>query len=88
MYIPGLDRNSYYKGIWIRHWQGFQGIYNKKYSTFYGQLDSRKYIEVGKLIRCGKFSNGFIRHTCPECGTILIVPFSRHPFRPPVARRH
>ncbi|MFC1669902.1 hypothetical protein ACFL20_05865 [Spirochaetota bacterium] len=27
-------------------------------------------------MRCGNFSNGFSRHTCPECGTMLIVPFA------------
>ncbi|MFC1670904.1 transposase zinc-binding domain-containing protein, partial [Spirochaetota bacterium] len=75
-YTPGLERFSLYKDIWIHHWQGFQKIYDNTYSALYGSFNNTKILEVKKLIRCGKFSNGFTRHSCPECGTILIIPFT------------
>ncbi len=42
----------------------------------YGPLTDEKKNQVRKLIRCGKFQNGFQRHTCPNCGTVLVVPFT------------
>ncbi len=76
-YIPGLERWSMYKTLWSRHWQDFYKIYPYRYEKIYGSLGKEKIIEVKKLIDCGNFRNGFQRHTCLDCGTVLIVPFSR-----------
>jgi hypothetical protein len=75
-YEPGLERWSHYKTIWSRHWVDFAKIYPHKYEKIFGPLDEEKIHEVKKLIRCGKFQNGFQRHTCPECNTVLVVPFT------------
>ncbi len=76
LYEPGLERWSYYKTIWTRHWIDFLKIYPHEYEKTYGPLDDDKIREVKKLVRCGKFQNGFQRHTCPACGTVLVVPFT------------
>jgi hypothetical protein len=75
-YTPGLERWSYYKTIWMKYWNEFNIIYPERFQETYGNLDDEKIEEVKKLIRCGKFQNGFKRHICPECGIILIVPFT------------
>lgn len=75
-YRPGLERRSMYKSLWIRHWYGFQKIYSVTFEKTYGALTKEKIDEVVKLLRCGKFKNGFQRYTCPECGTLFIVPFT------------
>lgn len=75
-YIPGLQRWSLYKSIWIQHWHEFQEIYADTYEKSYGKLTENKKNEVRKLITCGKFKNGFQRYFCPDCGTMLIVPFT------------
>jgi hypothetical protein len=76
LYTPGLDRWSLYKDFWIKHWKGFQQIYNERFFPIYGELSQDKIREVEKLISCGNFHNGFQRHICPECKTQLIVPFT------------
>ena len=75
-YRPGLDRFSLYKNLWQRHWNGFRDIYTLRFSEHYGPLDDEAIQEVKKLLACGNYRNGFRRHTCPACGTVLIVPFS------------
>ncbi|TAL38084.1 MAG: IS91 family transposase [Spirochaetes bacterium] len=75
-YRPGLDRWSMYKSIWLRHWSEFRKLYPERFAKLYGPLDEEKAEEVHKLIRCGKYQNGFRMHTCPDCGTILVVPFT------------
>lgn len=75
-YTPGVERWSYYKTIWIKYWNEFLSIYPDKFQDIYGKLNDEKIEEVKKLISCGKFQNGFKRHTCPECGIILVVPFT------------
>ena len=75
-YTPGLDRWNMYRSVWTRHWAEFKIIYPQRFEAMYGPLDDEKCDEVKKLIACGTFSNGFQRHTCPECGTVLIVPFT------------
>ena len=75
-YKPGLDRFSLYKNIWQRHWQGFQAVYNEQFANTYGPLTGPAKWEVRKLILCGSYQSGFRRHTCPDCGTVLIVPFT------------
>lgn len=44
--------------------------------TIYGQLMDDKRAEVSKLLCCGDFRNGFWKHTCPACGTALMVAFT------------
>lgn len=75
-YLPGLERWSMYKFLWIRHWQGFRDIYDDRFKKLYGPLTLEKIEEVEKLIKCGKFRNGFQRHICVHCGTVLVVPFT------------
>jgi len=75
-YHPGLERWSQYKTLWIRHWSGFQQIYNQRFYNRLGSLKEEKKEEVEKLIKCGKFQHGFQRHTCLCCGTVLVVPFT------------
>ena len=75
-YRPGLERLSIYKNLWIRHWADFQKIYPYRFEEIYGPLTREKKEEVIKLLRCGRFLNGFQRHLCPQCGTVLIVPFT------------
>jgi hypothetical protein len=59
-----------------------QGVVHKmgagqhRFEKIYGPLSEEKSDEVIKLIKCGKFKNGFQRHTCPDCGTVLVVPFT------------
>lgn len=75
-YHPGLERWSPYKTLWVRNWNNFQKIYQLRFQELYGPLTDEKKEQVEKLIRCGKFQNGFQRHTCHDCGTVLIVPFT------------
>jgi len=75
-YHPGLERINAYKSLWLKHWAEFGRIYPIKYESVFGVIDEVKIIEVRKLMECGRFSNGFLRHKCPECGTVLIVPFT------------
>ncbi len=82
-YRPGLNRYSHYKNIWYfdyaqhrrRHWHGFKAVYNERYAEIYGPLTAPAVWEVCKLIIYGSYLNDFQRHTCPDCGTVLIVPF-------------
>jgi len=55
-------------------------VYKPALEKFYGPLDEEKIDEVKKLVQCRKFQNGFQRHICPDCGLILIVPFSQRVF--------
>jgi hypothetical protein len=75
-YTPGLDRFSLYKNIWQRHWNDFQKEYSVRFASRYGPLTGPAIWEARKLIACGSYRNGFRRHTCPDCGTVLIVPFT------------
>lgn len=75
-YQPGLERWSAYKTLWTRHWAEFQKVYPYRFQKIYGTLTEEKKDQVRKLIRCGKFQNGFQRHTCLNCGTVLVVPFT------------
>jgi len=74
LYQPGIERWSAYKTLWIRHWKEFQNISPYRFEKIYGSLTEEKKDQVQKLIRCGKFQNGFQRHPCPECGIVLVVP--------------
>jgi hypothetical protein len=65
-YLPGLERWSDYKTLWIRHWEGFLKIYRERFEETYGPLTEEKREEAVKLIRCGKFANGFRMHRCPS----------------------
>lgn len=76
IYQPGLERWSAYKTLWTRHWVEFQKIYPYRFKKIYGPLTEEKKEQVRKLIQCGKFQNGFQRHTCLNCGTVLVVPFT------------
>ena len=58
-YLPGLERWSAYKTIWLRHWPGFRAAYNAGFRNPYGPLTAEKLAEVEKLLRCGKFGNGY-----------------------------
>jgi predicted RNA-binding Zn-ribbon protein involved in translation (DUF1610 family) len=75
-YKPGLERWSLYKGLWIKYWKEFQNIYDETFKEKYGELTQRHKLEVRKLISCGRFQNGFNRYYCPDCGTMLVVPFT------------
>ena len=75
-YSPAIERWSLYKTIWTRHWFEFKRIYPHRFENLYGPLSDEKSDEVIKLIQCGKFKNGFQRHTCPDWGTVLVVPFT------------
>ena len=75
-YLPGLERISAYKSVWLKYWNEFNLVYPGKYENIFGPIDEEKNNEVRKLTACGRFSNGFHRHKCPECGTVLIVPFT------------
>jgi hypothetical protein len=75
-YRPGMDRQSLYKGVWQRYWHGFMEIYPERFARLYGGLSVEKIFEVSKLLSCGDYRNGFRKHTCPECGTVLMVPFT------------
>jgi hypothetical protein len=75
-YTPGLDRFSLYKNIWQRHRNGFRAAYEERFAKKYGPLTGPAVWEAEKLIACGSYRNGFRRHTCPDCGTVLIVPFT------------
>ncbi|TFH39636.1 MAG: hypothetical protein E4G96_08890 [Chrysiogenales bacterium] len=75
-YRPGMDRKSAYKSVWTRHWHDFMKIYPDRFDETYGELTGEKRFEVSRLLACGDFRNGFRKHTCPECGTVLMVPFS------------
>ncbi len=75
-YRPGLERWSAYKTLWIRHWEGFRAAYGRLFEKTYGPLTVGKIVEAEKLIRCGKFANGFRMHRCPGCGVVLAVPFT------------
>ncbi|HPS56466.1 MAG TPA: hypothetical protein PK514_00025 [Spirochaetota bacterium] len=61
-----------YRSVWTRHWPEFKEIYPHKFEVMCGPLDDEKLDEVKKLIACGKFSNGFQRHTCPDCMALMI----------------
>jgi hypothetical protein len=76
-YKPALERWYQYKTTWTRHWFEFKRIYPYRFEKLYGSLDEEKSDEVIKLIKCGKFKNGFQRHKCPDCGSILAVPFGQ-----------
>jgi len=75
-YRPGMDRKSAYKDVWQRYWRGFRDIYPERYADRYGELKQDKVSEVYKLLSCGDYRNGFRKHMCPECGTVLMVPFT------------
>lgn len=75
-YRPGLDRKSAYKSVWLRHWLGFQESHPKRFGPIYGDLTPEKRFEVAKLLSCGDYRNGFRKHVCPECSTVLMVPFT------------
>jgi hypothetical protein len=74
--VGALERWSAYKTLWIRHWEGFKSAYNERYEAIYGPLEKEKIEEAEKLIRCGKFANGFRMHRYPQCGIVLAVPFT------------
>ncbi len=75
-YRPGMDRKSAYKSVWQRHWRDFREIYPERFAHRYGELTSEKCFEVSKLLSCGDYRNGFRKHVCPDCGTVLMVPFT------------
>ncbi len=75
-YRPGMDRQSLYKGVWQRYWHEFREQYQKNFAPLYGDLTEEKISEVLKLLSCGDYRNGFRKHVCPECGTVLMVPFT------------
>ncbi|TFH38590.1 MAG: IS91 family transposase [Chrysiogenales bacterium] len=75
-YRPGLDRKSAYKNVWLRHWRDLRSIYPERFAHHYGELTSEKCFEVSKLLSCGDYRNGFRKHECPECGTVMMVPFT------------
>ena len=75
-YRPGMDRKSLYKSVWQRYWHEFREIYPERFSYQYGELTPEKSFEVSKLLSCGDYRNGFRKHICPECGTVLMVPFT------------
>jgi len=76
-YKPALERCSLYKTIWTRHWFEFKRIDPRRFEKIYGPLSEDKADEVIKLIQCGEFKNGFQYHTCPDCGSVLVVPFGQ-----------
>ncbi len=75
-YRPGMDRKSVYKSIWRRYWREFREIYPEGFAHRYGEMTQDKMAEVYKLLSCGDYRNGFRKHTCPDCGTVLMVPFT------------
>ncbi len=75
-YRPGLDRKSAYKSVWLRHWHAFRKSYPERFGQTYGDLTPEKRFEVAKLLSCGDYRNGFRKHACPECGTVMMVPFT------------
>jgi len=75
-YRPGVDRWSHYKEIWKRHWPEFERTYAERFAGTYGPLTASKKMEVAKLLGCGAFSSGVVRHECHGCGLVLVVPFS------------
>ena len=75
-YTPGYRRNSLYKGIWSRHWPVFRALYGSRFVKRFGELKEGKISEVQKLLDCGDFKNGYRKHTCDNCGTVFIVPFT------------
>jgi len=75
-YRPGMDRKSAYKSVWQRHWREFRKIYPERFASLYGELSVEKTAEVNKLLSCGDYRNGFRKHVCPACGTVLMVPFT------------
>ncbi len=75
-YRPGMDRKSAYKSVWQRHWRYFREIYPERFAPIYGRLSDDKISEVMKLLSCGDYRNGFRKHACPECGTVLMVLFT------------
>ncbi len=75
-YRPGMDRQSLYKGVWRRYWREFRDIYSERFTSLYGDLSDEKISEALKLLSCGDYRNGFRKHACPECGTVLMVPFT------------
>ncbi len=78
-YRPGMDRKSAYKSIWQRYWREFREAYPERFAPRYGVLAIDKTFEVSKLLSCGDYRNGFRKHTCPDCETVLMVPFSCKP---------
>ncbi len=75
-YRPGLDRFSLYKTIWRRHWRGFLAAYPDRFEATFGPLGESAAGEIHRLLACGDYKNGFKKHACPECGAVLIVPFT------------
>jgi len=75
-YRPGMDRKSAYKSVWQRHWRDFREVYPDHFARLYGGLTPEKCFEASKLLSCGDYRNGFRKHACPECGTVLMVPFT------------
>ena len=71
-----MDRKSAYKSVWQRYWREFREIYPERFARRYGDLTDDRISEVIKLLSCGDYRNGFRKHTCPECGTVLMVPFT------------
>lgn len=73
---PAVERWSSYKEIWQKHWPDFERQYEAKYAAQYGPLTASKKVEVQKLLGCGAFSKGVVRHECHQCGLLMVVPFS------------
>jgi hypothetical protein len=51
-------------------------IYPERFARTHGRLSAEKISEASKLLSCGDYRNGFRKHTCPGCGTVLMVPFT------------
>ncbi len=75
-YRPGMDRKSDYKSVWQKYWHGFRVLYSEQFEPVYGGLPGEKALEVSKLLSCSDYRNGFRKHVCPDCGTVLMVPFT------------
>jgi hypothetical protein len=75
-YAPAVTRWSLYKSLWLKYNRQFLDLYPEKFSERFGILSSEKIDEMDKLIACGEFRNGFVIHSCTQCGTKLVVPFT------------
>ena len=75
-YMPGVERWSLYRSLWNRYAHEFVVSYSKRFGARYGLLSNEKCGEIKKIVECGHFTNGFVFHACPSCGTKLAVPFT------------
>lgn len=75
-YAPGVTRWSLYRSLWRKYVRQFYARYENSFAARFGNLTREKIDEVTKLIDCGQFTNGFVFHTCPTCGTKLAIPFT------------